>query len=345
MVMMFTMPNNLRPTRRTPRRASAVGVVGALVVAIAALAAACGGSDRAATTSTAGDSSTAGASGPVTIEHRYGSTTLDRTPTRIVSLDVQWTDALLALGTPPVGYIADPNVPDGFPWRGKQLAGSTAMHATDALPYEQIAALRPDLIVVTYFAQDAADYRKLSAIAPTIATLSKNEVDTWQDITRAAGKVLRKSTKADEVVAGVDGKVTDLAAELPGLKGRTFALANYVAGDAIYVVSDPADGSVVLFTQLGMRIAPDVVAAGSSGTGRAKISLERVDLLGADLLLLLANGTDPTSIPGYSKLPEVGTGAAVDLDYSEATAINTPTPLSIPWVLAKLTPALTAAAR
>lgn len=313
---------------------------------LAMLVAACGGSDEAdptTTTAASGGSDTTEFE-PVTFEHRYGTTEVDERPQRIVSLDTQWTDALLALGTTPVGYLADYNVPDGFPWRGDDLADSTEMTATDALPMEQIAALRPDLIVVTYFAQNQADYDKLAAIAPTITTLSDAEVDTWQEITVAAGQVVGEPATADEVVASVDGQVAAVAEELPGLAGKTFAFANYVKGDAIYVVSDPDDGAVVLFDQLGMVISPAILEAAGNETGRVKVGFERTDLLDADLLALLTNGEDPSTIPSYDTLPAVKSGAVSLLDYADATALNTPTPLSVPYVLEVIRPALEVAA-
>lgn len=319
-----------------------------LLAALLALVAACGGSDGdAESTTTTGAGGDAGSSAefePVTIEHLYGETEIAERPTRIVSLDTQWTDALLALDAPPAGYLADYNLPEGFPWREDLLADSTEMTATDALPFEQIAALEPDLIVVSYFAQDEEDYEMLTAIAPTVATLSENQVDTWQDITMAAGEILGETEQAQQVVDDVDGQVADLAAELPGLEGKTFALVNYVKGDKFYVVSDPADGAVVLFTQLGMEISPAILEAGKGASGRAEISLERTDLLDADLLLLLTNGEDPSSIPGYDQLPAVESGAAALLDYAQAVAVNTPTPLSIPWALEELRPQIEAAA-
>jgi iron complex transport system substrate-binding protein len=319
-----------------------------LIASLLAVLVACSGSDGAAEggdPTTTVDGGSAGAEfEEVTIEHAYGETAIDARPQRIVSLDTQWTDALLALDETPTGYLADFNLPEGFPWREDLLADSTELTATDALPYEQIAALEPDLIVVTYLAQDEEDYQTLSAIAPTIATLSDNQVDSWQDITAAAGQVLGETEAAQQVIDDVDGQVAAVGEELPGLEGRTFALVNYVKGDAFYVVSDPQDGAVVLFTQLGMVISPEILDAGDGASGRATISLERTDLLDADLLLLLTNGEDPSSIPGYDSLPAVAAGAAAQLDYATAVAVNTPTPLSIPWALEQLRPQLEAAA-
>ena len=285
-----------------------------------------------------GTSDDADDGGTVTIEHRYGTTEVPVDPERIVSLDLQWTDVLSALDEPPVGYLADPSAPDGFPWRGDLLQDATAMTATDTLPYEQIAALKPDLIVVAYFAQEQADYDKLSAIAPTVATLSDAQVDTWQDITTAAGKILGEEDDAAELVASVDGDVAAVAEELPGLEGKTFTLVNYVPGDQFYVVSDPEDGAVVLFDQLGMEIAPAIVEAGEGGPGRVELSLENTELLDADLILVLTNGAEADTIPGWEDLEAVKDDAVAVLDYALATAVNTPTPLSIPYSLEELRP-------
>ncbi len=332
-----------RTTRRTTRLLAAL-----FSLLMVASLVACGDSDDDAggadTTTPTNEAPTDEESGTVTIEHRYGSTPVAVAPERIVSLDAQWTDVLLALDAPPVGYIKDPGAPDGFPWRGDGLADSTGMTATDALPYEQIAALHPDLIVVAYFAQSQEDYDRLSAIAPTIATLSPNQVDSWQDTTTAAGKVLGVEDEAAALIADVDGQVATVAEELPGLQGTTYALVNYVPGDKFYVVSDPKDGATVLFTQLGMEIAPAIVEAGDDASGRAEFSLEQASLFDSDLLMLLTNGGDPESITGYDSLTAVQSGAVLLLDYAGATAINTPSPLSVPYALEILRPALEKAA-
>lgn len=43
----------------------------------------------------------------VAVEHRFGTTTIDRVPQRVVALDRQWTDVMLSLGVRPVGCGVD----------------------------------------------------------------------------------------------------------------------------------------------------------------------------------------------------------------------------------------------
>ncbi|HEX7134918.1 MAG TPA: ABC transporter substrate-binding protein [Iamia sp.] len=319
-----------------------------LVVALSVVLLGCSGSsseDRAE-----GDGAPPATSGddeifePVTIEHRYGETEITERPERIVTLDLQWTDVLLALDAPPVGYLVDPTSGEEMPWQEDLLADSTRITATTSVPAEQIVDLQPDLIVVTYLAEDQDAYDDLARIAPTISTLSDSQVDTWQDIAGVAGQLLGEEDSAADLVADVEGQVSGVATDLPGLEGRTFTFANYVPGDALYVLSDPDDGANVLFGQLGLVIAPDILAAEDDSPGRVKLSLERTDLLEADLVMVLTNGAKTGEIPGYDDLDAVRRDAAVVMDYVMAVALNTPTPLSLPYALDLLRPALEVAA-
>jgi iron complex transport system substrate-binding protein len=285
---------------------------------------------------------------PVTVEHLYGSTTIDARPRRIATLGLQWTDVLLALGEQPLAYAADPLAgPEGiYPWQQGQLDGATALAVTSAddLPYEQLAGLDPDLILVTFLADDQGIFDRLSGIAPTIGLLGDRQVDRWQDMVEVAGRVLAEPAKAAKAVAAVDESMADAAASYPGLRDKSFALANYVPGDSIYVVADEQDGASVFFQELGMRLDPDVLAAADGVSGRANISLEQVGLLDGDLLVIFSNGADPSTLVGYDQLGAVTSGASAELDYAAVVGLNTPSPLSVPYSLEIVRPQLAAAA-
>lgn len=314
----------------------------ALLLALVLAVAACGepAEEEASTDSTA----PAAEAGPVAIEHAFGTTELGAPPERIVSLDTQWTDVLVAMGHEPAAYLVDPNVEGDLPWREGHLADAERLEATTELPFEAVAAQDPDLIVVTYLAPNQADYEALSAIAPTIASLNTDRVDTWQDLTAVAGEVFGEQEAAEELVASVDEEVATVAEALPGLDGKTVAMANYVPGDGIYVVADPDDGANLLFADLGMSLPPTILEQPGVDVGRVELSFEQIGLLDADLLVLLLNGAETDDISGYDSLPAVQTGAVSILDYATITGLNTPSPLSIPHALDAIRPALEAAA-
>lgn len=345
------------------------------VAALAIVLAACGGDDaessattspaattggEATTTTVGSDTSTTAAGGdattttaapsaqsPVVIEHRFGSTTIDEPPTRIVSLDGQWTDVLGALEAPVAGALFNPFGPGRAPWQADILPDTELLTASQeaGLPFEAIAALEPDLIVTSWEAQDQAAYDRLSSIAPTIPQLSEKGVDAWQDMAAVAGRFLGDEQAAADLVEAGEQQVADLRAELPGLAGKTYALANYVVGQGIWIVAEPGDGADVVFSQLGMEILPGVLALPGLEDGRVQVSVEEIQVIDADLLVLLTNGTDPASIPGYAGLSAVQRGAVALLDTVDVSALNTPSPLSVPYALDLIRPALEAAAR
>src|SRR3954463_10628242 len=111
---------------------------------------------------------------PVTIEHKYGSTTIRAEPERVVVVGLREQDALLALGVVPVAttewYGKHPGAI--FPWAEEALGDAPkpeVLSFTDGIQVERVAAQRPDLILAVYSGLDKKDYDTLSKIAPTVA--------------------------------------------------------------------------------------------------------------------------------------------------------------------------------
>ncbi|MDQ4054140.1 MAG: ABC transporter substrate-binding protein [Actinomycetota bacterium] len=309
----------------------------------AALLVACG-SESGDAGADAGSSPSAAAD-PIVVDHVYGSTEVGGVPERIVSLDSQWTDSLLALGVEPVGYAVDSYMPDStVPWQDLP-EGAAALDVTNGPPIEEIAALEPDLIVGSYTITDERTYDLLSGIAPTVPSFDEQDVTPWQQLVGLTGDLLDRPDDAAQLVEDVDAEVAAAASTLPQLKGQTFALAQYIVGDSMYIVADEEDGSTVFFEQLGMTMSPAVKAEGErTGETRVQVSTERADLLRADLLAFLVNGGDESDlddIPGFDELP----GTVAVLDYPTIVGLNTPSPLSVPYALEKLRPYLEEAAQ
>lgn len=290
----------------------------------------------------------AGSGERVTITHARGETTIQGTPKKVVTLGNQWLDTALALDTVPVGYIdnvaiASKSVP---PWEPEKLKSAKSISSTANIA-EQVAALEPDLILVDAFIADQKTYDELSRVAPTVPGLTKDAVGKWQDQVTTLGKILGKQDAATKVIAGVDDKIAGLVAANPGLKGKTFASTWLGSPSQLMVLTDPNDGSARVFAQLGMTIPQNLVDTHSAG-GRLALSTERLDQLTADLLLAgAAPGMDEKyrQLPGYGDLPAVQKNTVVFMTTMEITAVNQPTALSVPYILDKLTPALSSVAK
>ncbi|NEW39001.1 ABC transporter substrate-binding protein [Nocardia cyriacigeorgica] len=326
----------MRLARTTARRGVLARLgMAAIATALAASVAACG----------SGSGSDGGEG--VTIKHGLGETTVEGTPERVVTIGNQWLDATLSLGVTPVGYADNVSVLAGgqkVPWEPDSLSEATVLKQGSDLA-EQIAGLEPDLILVPAFLVDQAMYDKLSKLAPTIGPVTEGaQVDLWTDQVTTLGKVLHKEDAAGKVIADVDTKISDVSAKYPNLAGKTFLTCMLTGPSQLMVLADPEDGSSKLFYDLGLSIPQNIVDEAPEG-GRLALSPERLGDLTSDILMC---GAMPTyeqkfkELPGYNDLPAVKSGGMTFLDTMTISAINTPTALSVPYVLEKLDPTFAA---
>lgn len=317
--------------RRTCLRTAATALV---VVASTALLAACGQTDGGP-----------GSKDKVEITHLMGTTTVTGIPKRIVALGSQWLDAAQALGVTPVGYLDNIALGAGqaAPWEPESLKESKAIDLQSDL-VEQVTALHPDLVLAPGYADDKVKFDGLSKLAPTIPSLGKTPVESWTDQVSVLGKILHKPDAAAKVIGDLSKRIDGIAARNPGLAGKTYAGTLVADPKQLLVNGDPKDGGSALFERLGMKMSPTIVAK-AGDVGRYTLSTDHLGDLDAALLTVTASPdlTDAFKrLPGYGALPAVRSGGIVFLGVAAGTGLNQPSPLSLPYVLDKLEPALTA---
>lgn len=159
------------------------------------------------------------ASGPTTIEHAMGSTTVPEDPQRIVILDSDKLDTICALGLQDrlVGAISLAGGPPSY--LGPTIKSVPTVGEISEPDVEKIASLQPDLILGSKFRTEEL-YDKLSQVAPTVFTELVGL--TWQEnflldssaLRRAdQGKQLLQQLKDDAAKVGqeVDGAAADVS--------------------------------------------------------------------------------------------------------------------------------------
>lgn len=314
------------------------------------LTAGCGGDD----TVKADDSSSTqdnDASFPVTIEHRYGSTTIEEEPRRVVTVGFSDHDAVLALGVVPVGlreWYGDYER-GVWPW-AEELLGDAKPAVLDSgdLNFEQIAVLKPDLILALYSGLEEGEYDKLSQIAQTVAQ-SGEHVDfgtPWQEVTRVAGQALGKADEANELVGEVEAKFEAIRADHPEFDGVELAYAG-VYGEEKFYVETKGSTRVQILLDLGFKIPAELAALGADKFYH-DLSPERLDLL--DQQVVLWEPADLSQMPAVEN-NALYQGLAVAREDREvfltdpviAGAMAHSTVLSLPVVLDELVPQLAAA--
>jgi iron complex transport system substrate-binding protein len=286
---------------------------------------------------------------PVVIEHKYGSTQITQQPTRLVSVGFIDQDAILALGVVPVGirdwYGDQPNAT--WPWAQDKLGGAQpVLLPADALNFEQIAALNPDLIIGISSGMTEQDYATLSQIAPTVAQ-SGEYIDygvPWQEQTRVIGTALGRSKQAETLIADLEALFAEARTENPAFDGASGVVA--VKFNNAYSAYGPQDVRGRLLESLGFAIPEELTSlAGTSFF--ASISNERLDLLDTDVLLwVVSTDAEREAIESdalYQQLNVARQGRAVFLDQQLSGAASFSSVLSLPFLLERLVPQLAAA--
>jgi iron complex transport system substrate-binding protein len=260
------------------------------------------------------------------------------------------TDTALALGIPLVGAAANSIFASGVaPWQDFTKK-PTLFDTANGLPFEQIAALHPDLILASDDFSLASDDATLAKIAPTLSYLNGPGADPWPVMTTRIGRVLGKSSQASALVKSVQTKIAAAKAANQVLAGKTFTFGPVGGPSSIFTINSAADPSAQFFSQLGMKLSPSVTSLPSSSTPRrAQISLEELQDIDADVVLLAYPDTAVQqqfeSQPEFKTLSAVKRGSYVALTEASAVAVAFPSVLSIPYGLGQIVPKVAAAAR
>jgi iron complex transport system substrate-binding protein len=327
------------------------------VAAVAALAlTACGGgTDNASSESTSSASAEAGKNSsafPVTVEHKYGSTTIDEEPEKVVTLGLSDQDAVLALGVKPVGAVdwfkEDPY--GKWPWT-KDKWGSDLPEIVgerDEYNMEKIAALKPDLIIAQYSGMKKEQYDTLSKIAKVVAQ-PKDYADygaPWEVMTKQIGKSLGKETETEKLISDIDAKFKAVREEHPEWARTTLSVADsFEAGK--YSAFTKTDPKSIFFNELGFKLKPEIDKLAKPGWNVAELSAEKLNVLDVDRLVWVTSSTDANdrikAEPLYKKLKVHQDKRDLFVPYQDpdiGAAFSFNTVLSIPYAIDEIVPLL-----
>lgn len=286
---------------------------------------------------------------PITVEHKFGSTTITEAPQRIVAIGYTEQDFLLALGEQPVAVRYWYGEEDAImPWAEDYIEGEhpVVLNMTfGTLNYEAILALEPDLISAVTAGITQEEYENLSQIAPTIAQTDEY-IDfgmPWQATTLLIGQALGKSAEAEALVAEVEGLYTEAKENNPQFADHTVAVAFW--SDGTYGFYTDQDSRGRFFTDLGFQIPAELMeVAGDSFY--AYISEERMDLIDQDLIAILnlqfiEGGQEALEAqPLFSQLTAAQEGHVLYFDEISENALGFSSPLSLAYALDAALPQL-----
>ncbi|NMG37702.1 ABC transporter substrate-binding protein [Chelativorans sp. ZYF759] len=285
---------------------------------------------------------------PLTIEHAFGTTVIDKKPTRPATVAWANHEVPLALGVVPVGFArANFGDDDGnglLPWVEDRLAELGAeppilFDEGDGIDFEAVAASEPDVILAAYSGISRSDYETLSQIAPVVAYVGTPWSTDWREMIRLNSAGLGMVAEGEDLIDRLENEIAARVADHPELSGKSAMFLTHLNAFDLgtinfYTINDTR---VKFFQDLGLGNPASVATAGEDGRFAASISAERIDEFD-DVDIVVTYGDDQLldavrSNPLISRMPAIADGALVVLGRNPLGTAANPTPLSIPYVL------------
>lgn len=217
------------------------------------------------------------------IRHAGGESWIPTAPLRIVALDPALVDAVVALGTAPVGIASYGNRP--YAWLVDQLAGVPIVGDPAAPDLEAIVATTPDLVLLSADQAAFLPLDTLGAIAPAIVI-----PDPQADVARTlldVGVILGKEEQASERLGLYEERLAAAREQVAAIAGEqpVAVLSLYRGQPRLYGVASPPGA---LYRDLGLTPAPLVPLERVGGEWWAPLSTEWLRELGAEYLFLMS---------------------------------------------------------
>ncbi|HHV13397.1 MAG TPA: ABC transporter substrate-binding protein [Clostridiales bacterium] len=285
---------------------------------------------------------------PVTIEHAFGKTVIEKQPERVVTVAFGNQDVVLALGVVPVGFsAANYGVQDEsgmLPWTQQKLKelGVTEPNVfqdTDGIDYEAVSDSNPDIILAPYSGITQEEYDLLSKIAPVVAypktawTISTEE---WISIT---AKALGLEEKGKALISSMQDTIAEKKAAHPEFEGKKFVWISFNEKDlsSLHAYS-PEDTRCQFLYEFGFTYPESVSQYIKEGSYSLSLSAENADLLyDADFLIGYSSESAYAAAAAdevLGEIPALKNNAIISIESGTAlSAALTITPLAFDYTI------------
>lgn len=297
---------------------------------------------------------------PVTIKHALGTSKITKRPTRVATLGWSDADMVLSLGVVPVGAPivdragAGNDSTDYFDAALKKIGGKQPVRYSEAdgAPVDEIAKLRPDVILAANAGLKKQEYVKLSKIAPVIAHPVAPYTTPWDTSMTMIGRALGRSAEARQQIARTRKVIKDARAKYPEFEGVTFAWTYFKPNDASQIgLTTPLDMRSQTMVSFGLKPSPFVLRE----TKDVKqfftfVSAEKAPQVDAQVVVFqeLVKGQGDTVKKDrlLGRIPALKRGA-YQARYRDLGmyGFSAPSPLSIPYAVEHFLPRLAATVR
>jgi len=144
------------------------------------------------------------------ITHAMGTTKIEGTPKKIVTLYQGATDSAVAFGIKPVGVVESWLEQPIYNYLKDDLEGVKIIGQETQPNLEEIEKLKPDLIIASKIRHEEI-YDQLSEIAPTVV---HETVFDYKGTIELMGQAMNEEEKAKEIISAWDERVTDFQTKI-----------------------------------------------------------------------------------------------------------------------------------
>ncbi|MEM9412519.1 MAG: iron-siderophore ABC transporter substrate-binding protein, partial [Planctomycetota bacterium] len=225
---------------------------------------------------------------PIQIEHAFGTTTIEKKPTRVATIGWGNHEVPLALGVVPVGmaYVGwgDDNGDGLLPWVAEELEALQAappilFDENDGIDFEAVVASDPDVILAAYSGISLNDYKILSEIAPVVAFPETPWTTSWRDTIRLNSIGMGMEHEGEALIEELETNIEQTKARHARFTTqKVIFIAHTDATDlssiTFYSANDPR---VAFLEELGMGLPKAIESTKRNKRFFGQLSAEQID--------------------------------------------------------------------
>lgn len=223
------------------------------------------------------------AQSPVQVEHAMGTTEVECSPQRVVTLGQGATDTALALGVEPVGVV-DPWGGEWYAYIAEQVEGIPSVGTETQPNLEAVSALEPDLILGSKLRHEAV-YQQLSAIAPTV--FAETIGRAWEDNVPLYAQALCREERGQELLEDWQARLADFRQRMGDRLDTEVSLVRF-RDDEVRIYTTGFPGSVLRDAGL-QRPESQQVQDWENSPQVMTLSKEQIPLMDADVLFYMVS--------------------------------------------------------
>lgn len=235
------------------------------------------------------------------IKHDLGETYIPFHPQRIIALDDIIMETLLALDLKPIA-ATQPNIAGSKILKlGKKAEGIVSLGKDSQPNIEKMVELNPDLILG--FSIGDQEYNLFSKIAPTV-TLDYTQTG-WKNALLRIAEITDKSTQAQILLEQYQQRVQKLRTFINhNPKEKTVSVSRFYAGNQVseFRTKYSFPGNLLMEVGISLPERQNQLIT-DENQPLISVSLERLDLLDADILFVALDPGAEASFQKYKNSP------------------------------------------